>query len=103
MEAATYKGQVLTFRVPQDNKEDEGERLSSSLRIPSNGPEYVHVRHKVLPNGEVENLNNQKDVEGAVQKGGYDAVHYLDFTGDGWDFKPGEPILTAFCLIGQEI
>jgi hypothetical protein len=70
--------------VPQDNKEDEGERLSSSLRIPLNGPEYVHVRHKVLPNGEVENLNNQKDVEGAVQKGGYDAVHYLDFTGDGW-------------------
>ncbi|BAY49512.1 hypothetical protein SAMD00079811_71410 [Scytonema sp. HK-05] len=84
VEAATYKGKVLTFRVPQDNREEQGERLSSSLRIPLNGPEYVHVRHKVLANGEVESLNNQKDVEGAVQKGGYDAVHYLDFTGDGW-------------------
>lgn len=84
VEAATYKGQVLTFRVPQDNTEEEGERLSSSLRIPLNGPEYVHVRHKLSANGQIESLNNQKDVEGAVQKGGYDAVHYLDFTGDGW-------------------
>ncbi|WP_017318539.1 hypothetical protein [Mastigocladopsis repens] len=84
VEAATYKGQVLTFRVPQNNREEEGERLSSSLRIPANGPEYVHVRHKVSENGQVENLNNQKDVEGAVQIGGYDAVHYIDFTGDGW-------------------
>ncbi|ARV57803.1 hypothetical protein BZZ01_03395 [Nostocales cyanobacterium HT-58-2] len=84
VEAGTYKGKVLTFRVPQNNTEEEGERLSSSLRIPSNAPEYVHVRHKVLANGQIENLNAQKDVEGAVQKGGYDAVHYIDFTGDGW-------------------
>jgi hypothetical protein len=84
VEAATYQGKVLTFRVPQDNTEQDGERLSSSLRIPVNGPEYVHVRHKVLADGQVENLNNQRDVERAVEIGGYDAVHYLDFTGDGW-------------------
>jgi hypothetical protein len=79
IEAAIYQGKVLSFKVPPNSS-----TLSSSLQIPSNAPEYVHVRHKVLANGEIENLNNQQDVEGAVQKGGYDAVHYIDFTGDGW-------------------
>ncbi|MEH1835376.1 MAG: hypothetical protein V7L29_25810 [Nostoc sp.] len=85
VEAATYQGKPLTFKVPPNSP-----TLSSSLAIPADqttqarhAPEYVHVRHKILPNGQQENLNDQKDVEAVVKAGGYDAQHYLDFTGDG--------------------
>ncbi|MBD2439598.1 hypothetical protein [Nostoc sp. FACHB-110] len=86
IEAATYQGKLLTFKVPPNSP-----TLSSSLAIPADettgarhAPEYVHVRHKILPNGQQENLNDQKDVEAAVKAGNYNAQHYLDFTGDGW-------------------
>ncbi|MBW4593323.1 MAG: hypothetical protein KME46_10470 [Brasilonema angustatum HA4187-MV1] len=82
VEAATYQGKPLTFKVPPNS-----ETLSSSLSIPANtearrAPEYVHARHK-LSNGQIENLNNLSNVTQTVQKGGYDALHYVDFTGDG--------------------
>ncbi len=84
IEAARYKGKLLTFRVP-----DNSSTLSSSLEIPADGdarhaPEYVHARHRVLSNGQIENLNDRPDVESVVRTGGYDAQHYVDFTGDGW-------------------
>jgi hypothetical protein len=84
VEVAKYKGKQLTFKVPAFSQ-----TLSSSLLLPSNGearpaPEYVHARHRLLPNGEIENLNNFPNVENIVQKGGYDALHYIDFSGDGW-------------------
>lgn len=81
---AEYKGKPLTFRVPPNS-----DLLSSSLSIPAeqnarHAPEYVHVRHQVLPDGREVNLNDRPDVEQVVAAGGYDARHYLDFTGDGW-------------------
>ncbi len=84
VEVATYKGKPLAYKVPPASP-----TLSSSLLIPSEGenrhaPEYVHARHRLLANGEIENLNNLVDVENEVRKGGYDALHYIDFTGDGW-------------------
>ncbi|MGQ4646492.1 hypothetical protein [Lyngbya aestuarii] len=86
VEAAQYRGKLLTFKVPKDY----GQVLSSSLYIPSgqNGerraPEYVHARHKILSNGQQEDLNNQPDVVSIIETGDYQAQHYLDFTGDGW-------------------
>lgn len=85
VEAATYQGKPLTFSVPPGS-----ETLSSSLYIPEvaqgarRAPEYVHARHRVLEDGREENLNDRTDVQAAVQIGGYEARHYLDFTGDGW-------------------
>ncbi len=84
VEAATYKGKPLTYRVVPDSP-----TLSSSLLIPAPNdlrlaPEYVHARHVVRQNGTEENLNDRQDVEAAVSRGGYRARHYLDFTGDGW-------------------
>ena len=84
VEAAVYKGKPLTFKVPANS-----DTLLSSLRIPDlNGPrpapEYVHARHKVLANGQEEDLNDQPNVSELVAAGGYQARHYLDFTGDGW-------------------
>ncbi|KAB8333993.1 hypothetical protein SD80_010855 [Scytonema tolypothrichoides VB-61278] len=82
IEAATYQGKPLTFKVPPNS-----ETLSSSLMIPATtgarrAPEYVHARHK-FSNGQIENLNNLANVTEVVQKGNYNALHYLDFTGDG--------------------
>jgi hypothetical protein len=88
VERATYKGKPLTYNVPPN-----GRTLSSSLALPAieleegralPAPEYVHARHRVKANGVVENLNNLPNVEEIVQAGGYKALHYLDFTGDGW-------------------
>ncbi|RUT02748.1 hypothetical protein DSM106972_056680 [Dulcicalothrix desertica PCC 7102] len=87
VEAATYKGKPLTYKVqPTDDV------LSSSIMIPAMGeggqyrsaPEYVHARHRVLANGQIQNLNDLPNVVETVKKGGYDALHYIDFTGDGW-------------------
>lgn len=86
VEPAKYKGKLLTFKVPKDY----GQVLSSSLYIPATeqqarpAPEYVHARHKILPNGEMVDLNELPNVAEEVAKGDYNALHYLDFTGDGW-------------------
>jgi hypothetical protein len=84
IEAATYQGKPLTYRVAPNSS-----TLSSSLLIEAEGdfrqaPEYVHARHIVRQNGAEENLNDRRDVEAAVVQGNYRARHYLDFTGDGW-------------------
>lgn len=85
VEPAEYQGKPLTFKVP----ENYDLTLSSSLLIPAvaearHAPEYVHARHKILPNGEIEDLNDRPNVAALVAAGGYEALHYLDFTGDGW-------------------
>lgn len=84
VEPAVYQGKPLTFKVPNNS-----DTLSSSLRIPDDNnarhaPEYVHARHKILPDGQQQDLNNQPNVATTVALGGYNARHYLDFTGDGW-------------------
>lgn len=78
IEAARYQGKPLTFNVP-----DRPEILVSSLRINENGPEYVHMRHKVDDAGNVINLNRRSDMIGELRKGGFKALHYLDFSADG--------------------
>ena len=78
VEAATYQGKPLTFRVPPGSS-----TFSSSLSLTGSAPAFVHARHVVLPNGEERNLNDLEKVEEAVAAGNYNARHYLDFTGDG--------------------
>jgi hypothetical protein len=82
-EPASYKGQPLYFNVPPHAK-----ALSSSLSMPStsaglSAPEFVHVRHLLRDDGTIENLNDVANVKERVETGGYKALHYLDFTGDG--------------------
>jgi hypothetical protein len=84
VEEAVYQGKPLTFRVPP-----AAPVLSSSLYVPPDGdrrraPEFVHARHLVGDDGAVVNLNDDPDVKSRVDRGGYQAKHYLDFTGDGW-------------------
>jgi hypothetical protein len=83
IEAATYNGKTITYKVP------ENEPFRSSLNIAPrasgarSAPEYVHARHKVDSNGKIRDLNDEPDVADKVGKGGYEAIHYVDYTADG--------------------
>ncbi len=83
-EPAVRDGLPVTIRVPEG-----GETLFSSLNFPPDGrghrsaPEFVHVRHQVTADGRLVDLNADPDVAGRVAEGGYHALHYVDFTGDG--------------------
>ena len=89
---AEYKGKPLSFMVPPNHK-----LLESSFYIPAdvgpNGevgtgprhaPEFVHVRHQLNDDGTIRDLNESTNVISEIKNGGYNALHYLDFTSDGW-------------------
>jgi hypothetical protein len=88
VEPATYRGRPVGFNVPPDNGP-----YSSSLALAADyneedeeirhAPAYVHARTKLLPHGE-KNLNASPNVAEIVNRGGYMARHYVDYTGDGW-------------------
>lgn len=105
-------GKTLTFKVPKSSSPnvENGiyiDTFSSSLVINNMkdkqifgrpAPEYVYVRHRL---GEKPNLNNEENMMSIIKKGGYDAVLYKDYTGDGWieakgtelvDPKSGKPL-----------
>src|SRR5262249_36524290 len=88
VEQATVDGEFLTFRVPAGN----GAFATYSTPTPMfpgldaeihRFPAYVHARSKVS-SGVIVDLNDESDVEGVVAAGGYDALLYADFTGEGW-------------------
>ena len=96
VEPAVYKGKPLTFNVPEGH-----DALSSSLSISGkmrgsrHAPEFVHVRRRVLDDGTQNDLNQEKNVEGIVRAGGYKALHFVDFTGDGWVQASCPPLTVA--------
>lgn len=51
---------------------------------PRLAPEYIHARTELLPDGTTVDLNDAADVGGAVRSRSYQALHYVDYTGDGW-------------------
>jgi hypothetical protein len=87
VEAAEANGVPLTYRVPKGTA--NGFATYSTPTPMRNGrevhrtPAYVHARTKVDGSNFV-NLNDEPDVNAIVNKGGYDALHYVDFTGEGW-------------------
>jgi len=126
-EAAQYQGKPLTFPVDKRYmREPENLEYSSMQVLPSAGsdnpfnyfasrspdtqrpaPEYLNVRHKVLPDGRVENLNDDPNLMTVIENGGYQAQHYIDFTGDGWviarcaQLKSEIPdSIPAYCMVG---
>jgi hypothetical protein len=56
-------------------------------------PSYVHGRTRVQ-NGQMHNLNDEPDVVEVMKAEEYDALHYVDFTGEGW-VEINFPELTA--------
>jgi hypothetical protein len=86
VEPAKYQDILLSFRVPSE----PGNRWSPSLEIKAseNGfrraSEYVHARHEVRDEEQIQDLNDEEAVADRVREGGYRALHYVDYTGDGW-------------------
>jgi hypothetical protein len=89
VEAAEYDGRPLTYHVPKSTPGGPWRAYQSSLDLlpqPSGArtaPEYLHARH-VYENGTDRDLNREPDVVDKVSQGGYQARHYVDYTGDGW-------------------
>jgi hypothetical protein len=85
IEPAKYRGRTLTFKVPPGYAATNNPASGSTLHVANGtGPELVYVRRKIENDGQEVDLNSKEDVIGEVDRGNYQAVHYLDFTGDGW-------------------
>jgi hypothetical protein len=83
VEEARFKGDLLTFTVP----EKRGANFSSlDLSDQSRAPSYVHIRTEIRHDGTPFNLNDLSEVAlmAATRHGQYQALHYVDFTGEGW-------------------
>jgi hypothetical protein len=100
---AQYQGRPLTFPVDGKYTSDIGNLQLGSMMIlpgtPTTGPvylddagqdtqrpapQYINIRHRVLSNGEIDNLNRRPDMFEIIRHGGYQTQHYIDFAGDGW-------------------
>jgi len=99
---AEYKGRPLTFPVDGRHSKPTNLQLSALQTLPEatfdvpryladsgqddqrSAPQFVNIRHRVMPDGTVQNLNLKPDLRQIIEKGGYDALHYTDGAGDGW-------------------
>ncbi len=101
---ATFHGRPLTFPVdPAFTGEPVNIQMSSPMVLPDlsgsiyepnyfddaaqetrrPAPQYVNARHTV-ENGRVANLNDSPDLMKILARGDFDALHYIDTSGDGW-------------------
>lgn len=79
VEPALFQGRSVSFRVPP-NANFEGY--------------IINKRHQLQDDGSIRDLNNEPDVEAIVRAGNYRALHFSDFTADGW-VKPVCPALST--------
>ncbi len=124
---AQYQGRPLTFPVDGRYTSDPANLQLSALQVlPSvseahephymadaaqktqrPSPQFVNIRHRLLPDGRIDNLNLRPDMNEIMHRGGYQALHYFDAGGDGWiaascpelggivdSWKP------AYCMVG---
>ncbi|HEX3746067.1 MAG TPA: hypothetical protein VHW09_19130 [Bryobacteraceae bacterium] len=78
-------GTIVSFAVPENHQVAEGALWFQGQQNARHSPELVHVKH-ALVNGEVKSLLKPKgkSIEDVIQKGGYQAVNFVDRTADGW-------------------
>ncbi|WCM63720.1 hypothetical protein [Paenibacillus polymyxa] len=96
VERAIYEDKTLTFKVPINNDTFYSSLTISNVDGARRAPEYVHVRHTLTPEGTIKDLNEEPNVREIVNNGNYDAVHYIDYTGDGWIQAECPELATAF-------
>jgi hypothetical protein len=75
---------LLTYRVPPNTSVSSSFEIHEKKSGARGAPEYVHARHEIDKQGNLIDLNDFPDIVEKVRRGGYDALHYKDFTGDGW-------------------
>jgi hypothetical protein len=89
VEEAVLSGRPLTWPVPPYKPTPRRpDPAFSSFEFPggSGAPEYVHIRTEIRPNQPPFDLNTlpEDQLMARVKAGGYQALHYVDFTGEGW-------------------
>jgi hypothetical protein len=93
--ATLADGSLVTFTVPPGDDNKDFDTFSSTSKDPPNAtrnsgefrqtPEYVHARTLVKNGAEVDlNTLDDKALTKQLAAGNYQALHYVDFTGDGW-------------------
>ena len=124
---AQYKGRLLTFPVDGSYTSNPDNMQLSSMQILPGGaptrdphytedagqttqraaPQFTNIRHRLLPNGGIENLNLRPDMNAIMDKGGYQALNYVDGAGDGWIAAVCPQLegvvdkkLPAYCMVG---
>ncbi|NUU37296.1 hypothetical protein [Pseudomonas sp. C2B4] len=69
VEEAIYEDEKLFFRIPK------GQHFAGFI---------INRRYKRRRDGSIEDLNEHPDVVEIVEGGGYNALHFIDFTAEGW-------------------
>jgi hypothetical protein len=98
---AMQDGKPVTYRVTPGKVQD------FAAFEPGEGyPSYVHARTRIGANGTAEDLNEETNIIKAMKAKPYKALHYVDFTGEGWIAAeltglPGNTpsVLAAYTLI----
>ncbi|MEM6813670.1 MAG: hypothetical protein AAF600_04680 [Bacteroidota bacterium] len=84
-EARNEDNELITYITPKDKSPFRASVIIDSRSSGTRAaPEYVHAKHKVDQNGNIEDLNNWEGVVEIIRKGHYEAKHYVDYTGDGF-------------------
>lgn len=90
---AKLAGKIVTYKVDPAKLPS---RIWSSYGVATSedaqglllrkAPEWLNCRFVEKPGGGIADLAERvdKDIEAIVAAGGYDAVHFADFTGEGW-------------------
>jgi hypothetical protein len=85
--ARDEKGKLVTFKVPRGKSKKQFDAFSPEpFAVFRSSPEYVHIRTRVDENGVEDDLNalTTKQLTQTINGGNYQALHYVDHTGDGW-------------------
>lgn len=77
VEPAQYQGQPVFFSVPPNYNFDY----------------IINKRHQLRDDGSIRDLNNEPNVEQIIKDGNYRALHFIDFTAEGW-IKAHCPVLS---------
>lgn len=99
---AMKDGKPISYRVTEDNVDGFAAFNPEETGIPA----YVHARTRIGTNGSLEDLNDEKDILQAMRAKPYQALHYIDFTGEGWVTvelaglpNNAPPVLPAYTLV----
>lgn len=90
VEPAEFEGGLIGANVPPDSSAWGSFNISVLPNDAHEAPEWMHVRSRLKTDGTVQSLNEFEDVAGLVDEGRvgnvspYRALHYSDFSGDGW-------------------
>ena len=98
---AMKDGKPVSYTVKPDHVDD-----FAAVELGEGYPNYVHARTRVWKNDSFTDLNDEADIILAMKKQSYKALHYVDFTGEGWIAAeltglPGNTptVLAAYALV----